>query len=583
MGAVIEVKFFNSFLLKKINGMPADVPSYDGSRGIPSSFGGYSQIDPQGSSPSNYNAAASWAIEEARIRGGFNNTNVDYGAKAYAVEPDPSGYIRGNSLIYSGIFNSRTGVNSTNEFPVGEDITKAVDPAKGTIQKLYAEDTNLIIFQENKVNRALIDKDAIYTAEGGGVPVSQLNLVIGQIVPYAGEYGISQNPESFAVYGYRKYFTDKRRNVVLRLSRDGITEISNYGMRDYFRDEFNSIDASVGPGRIIGGWDMHSKQYVVSTRQNVESSINAFKTLSFDESVLGWTSFYSYDPDKMFSLRNSYYTLKNNKLYQHYSLVDSNNTSVNRGRFYEKDNNSTITFVFNPNVSLVKNFKTVNYEGSSGWKINSFISDPTDNEFDPNNTGNLSYTSSNDTTMSIASYFEGEYIVIQSNATCKRNSQTNSIELQNVFGQIISGSPVVGPGIPDGTTVSSYDSLTQVVTVNQNVSAIKDTDLNFTFEVSRPNYYSVLGTNNPPYDRFYAGFDRKENKYFAKLVNSSTATPNEVRFGGEMTGIKGFFATVQISTDMTIDGSTNQAVSGTDVGGIKELFAVSSDYVESSY
>jgi hypothetical protein len=134
-------------------------------------------------------------------------------------------------LIYSGIFNSRTGINNTNEFPVGEEITKAVDPAKGTIQKLYAEDTNLIIFQENKVNRALIDKDAIYTAEGGGTPVSQLNLVIGQIVPYAGEYGISQNPESFAVYGYRKYFTDKRRNVVLRLSRDGITEISNYGMR----------------------------------------------------------------------------------------------------------------------------------------------------------------------------------------------------------------------------------------------------------------------------------------------------------------------------------------------------------------
>jgi len=183
----------------------------------------------------------------------------------------------------------------------------------------------------------------------------------------------------------------------------------------------------------------------------------------------------------------------------------------------------------------------------------------------------------------VASYFEGEYIVIQSSATCKRNSQTNTIELKNVFGQIVPGSPIIGPGIPDGTTVSSYDSLTQVVTANQNVSAIRDTDLNFTFEVSRPNYYSILGTSNPPYDRFHAGFDRKENKYFAKLVNSSTATPNEVRFGGEMTGIKGFFATVQISTDMIIDGSTNQAVSGTDIGGIKELFAVSSDYVESSY
>lgn len=48
--------------------------------------------------------------------------------------------------------------------------------------------------------------------------------------------------------------------------------------------------------------------------------------------------------------------------------------------------------------------------------------------------------------------------------------------------------------------------------------------------------------------------------------------PGEVRFGNQMSGIKGFFATVKISTDDT-----------TDVGGFKELFAVSSNYVESSY
>ena len=66
-------------------------------------------------------------------------------------------------MIYSGIFNSRTGINDTNVFSVGEDITRSVDPANGSIQRLYAEDTNLIIFQENKVSRAPIDKDIIYT------------------------------------------------------------------------------------------------------------------------------------------------------------------------------------------------------------------------------------------------------------------------------------------------------------------------------------------------------------------------------------------------------------------------------------
>ena len=66
--------------------------------------------------------------------------------------------------------------------------------------------------------------------------------------------------------------------------------------------------------------------------------------------------------------------------------------------------------------------------------------------------------------------------------------------------------------------------------------------------------------------------DRKENKYHANLINNTTARSGEIVFGDSMSGIKGFYATVKVSTDST-----------TNVGGLKELFAVSSNYVESSY
>jgi hypothetical protein len=183
MGAVVEVKYFNSFILKKaLNERQVDVdqvPTWLGSTGVPNGLnGGYPVV-----SLANMEAQDSWLVEEARIRGGYNNTNVDYGVRAYLVDEEPNSSIRFNSLIYSGIFNSRTGINDTNVFSVGEDITKSADPSNGSIQKLYAEDTNLVIFQENKVSRALIDKDAIYSAEGQGSAVSTLNLVIGQIVP----------------------------------------------------------------------------------------------------------------------------------------------------------------------------------------------------------------------------------------------------------------------------------------------------------------------------------------------------------------------------------------------------------------
>ena len=70
----------------------------------------------------------------------------------------------------------------------------------------------------------------------------------------------------------------------------------------------------------------------------------------------------------------------------------------------------------------------------------------------------------------------------------------------------------------------------------------------------------------------HAGFSRKENRYVANLVSSSPVRPGEIIFGNQMSGIKGYIANVKFSTD----GST-------DVGGIKELFAVSSRFVPSSY
>jgi len=482
MGAIIEVKFYNTFLLKKtVN--PSNQPIWDGSRGIPTSLEGYSR----GGVASTDN----WSIEESRIRGGYNNTNIDYGVKAYLVEDFPAASIRSNSLIYSGIFNSRTGINNTNVFSVGQEITKSADPANGSIQKLYAEDTNLIIFQESKVSRALIDKDAIYSAEGGG-SITNINTTIGTIMPYAGKFGISRDPGSFAVYGYRKYFSDKNNNAVLRLSMDGISEISNYGMRDYFRDNLNKIDDDNGDqGSILGGWDVHNKQYILSTKK-VNTSPAEFNTLCFDEDVLGWTSFFTYNPEQVFSLRNKLYTVGSNAngtvkgIWVHY------NEAVPRGSFYGTTTKSSITFVFNPKVSMSKVFQTINYEGSNGWQVDNFISDATGLDL-----YGATYESTNDKTLNVFSYVQGAY----------------------------------DSNVPPNTGSAA---------------------------VVQPIYR--------------AGFDRKENKYFANLVNNSTATQGEILWGPAISGVKGYFTTVTISTDAV-----------TDVGGLKDLFAVSSNYSESSY
>ena len=566
MGAVIEVKYFNTFILNKTNN-GSEMPIWNGSRGIPKDLGGYDVV-------SGTVDANNWVIEESRIRGGYNNTSVDFGAKAYIVEEDTDASFLGNSLIYSGPFNSRTGINKTNVFSVGEDITKSADPANGSIQKLFAADSNLNVFQELKVSRALIDKDAIYSAEGGG-SVTSSNLVIGVLQPYAGEYGISKNPESFAQYGYNQYFADKNNNVILELNRSGITEVSAFGMKNFFRTSLESIDNSISEGYVTAGFDIHNKQYVASLRGNPVFNFNEnnYFTLSYDSKYNGWVSFYSYQPEQMFSLKDNFYSVKGGKLFEHYSEL------VSRGSFYGTSYPSTINFIVNDNPVKSKSFLTIAYEGSNGWRVEKagVTSDPTGSNF---STSSQTWIETFDSSAIVPSYYEGEYTVVQSNAIANAASVNTTVVIQNLTGtygsnnQVIIpvNSTVTGEGVLIGTRVVSYNSTTGALVVNQNLNIIKHAQLSFSRFVNRGSYNTVFGTPNPSFiNKYYEGFNRKENKYVASLINNSRVSAGEVNFAEQIAGIKGFYATVSMSTDTT-----------TDPGGEKQLFQVSTTYTQNN-
>jgi hypothetical protein len=568
MSALIEVKYFNSFILKKVlddvdfiamwPGLPWD--PYDGGSITPNPIlwpANNKETSTTSLQTASTGTGYMWYLEESRIRGGYNNTEAGYGVRAYITEDNDDEIVSSNSITYSGIYNALTDFNETNVFSIGENITKSVDPTYGSIQRIYTNDGNLMVFQEDKVSRALIDKSAIYSAQGDAT-VTSSDLVIGQVTPYAGEYGISKNPESFAKKGYRIYWADQSRGAVLRLSRDGITEISEYGMRDHFRDAFSPITSnyklsdllsftvsgtgatiqltgdvslielgmsiygnysgvtgayvtdisltgattanitfsqSIGSGsgtlnlyklvrdKVVGGFDNYADNFIISVQPSVtdlSAGDGAYDTVSFNDANNGWTSFWDYKPNLADTLNANYYTCKGGSIWRHYDA----SMAKNRGQFYGVQTDTSVTFVFNPQVSVSKNFNTVSYEGTNGWEVESFKSD------------------------------------------------TQGIDLNNY-----SGPPSLNDYQDITTNVYSYDE----------------------------GSYTEGGVT------YRAGFDRKEGKYVSNLVNNSTARIDEVIFGVDMSGIKGYYATVKIKTDAT-----------TDIGGLKQIFAVSTNNVFSS-
>ena len=55
-------------------------------------------------------------------------------------------------LIYSGLYNSNSCVNNLNEFNMGEQITKDLNPSYGSIQRLKTRDTDVVVFTEDKID-----------------------------------------------------------------------------------------------------------------------------------------------------------------------------------------------------------------------------------------------------------------------------------------------------------------------------------------------------------------------------------------------------------------------------------------------
>ena len=218
----------------------------------------------------------------------------------------------------------------------------------------------------------MANKDAVFNADGNPNLVATSN-VLGQTIPFSGEFGISKNPESFASESYRAYFTDKVRGTVMRLSKDGLTPISMYGMKDWFKDNLRLSS------KLIGSYDDRKDEYNITLNNSTDGDP---KTVSFKEDVKGWVSFKSFVPEFGVSMASNYYTMKAGRLYKHHD------ESVNRNTFYNDDLvSSSVNVIFSEGPGSIKSFHTLNYEGSQS-KITKFLEEVKIVDFQPDTTYN---------------------------------------------------------------------------------------------------------------------------------------------------------------------------------------------------
>lgn len=217
-------------------------------------------------------------IESCKIKDSFKEDAVNIGERTYTLALSEFKQKRRNaSITYSGVYNDETKLNRLNEFNLGILNFKDLNEDFGNIELLKARQNDLLVLQEDKVSYVLVNKNLLTTAAGQS-DVTSTPTVLGKQITRLEEYGISHNPESYAEFGYDKYFTDAKRGAVIKLSgssysNESLEVISQAGMRSYFRDlfieDFNT--------QKIGGYDPYMNEYVLSSNN---------KTLPVDAQVV---------------------------------------------------------------------------------------------------------------------------------------------------------------------------------------------------------------------------------------------------------------------------------------------------------
>ena len=206
-------------------------------------------------------------VESYKIRDSVKGKPILLGNRVSTVSAQDYKEIRRFAdLTYSGVYNDETNVNKLNEFNLGLLNFKPLDDRYGPVEKLFGRRTDILTLQEDKISYVLAGKNLLTDSTGESV-VASVPEVLGTQVARVEDYGISNNPESFAEWGPHKFFTDAKRGAVIHLFGDGQKEqlevISENGMRSWFRDEFIANFNT----QKLGGYDPYMDEYVLASNE----------------------------------------------------------------------------------------------------------------------------------------------------------------------------------------------------------------------------------------------------------------------------------------------------------------------------
>jgi hypothetical protein len=203
------------------------------------------------------------SVETSSVSDFYNSNNTSIG-RPFAENPDAKRAFRTGSVTYSDPFLVDSYILGLSSFNLSKANFTDLNYIHGPIRALVNRDDSIVFLQEKKVGIFPVSRNIIESASGGSILTTTTD-VVGVPQYYQGDYGVGNNPESVATERGRIYFSDIRAGKVIRLSQDGLQEISASKMDSFFKGKFRDVVKFSTTKRVIGGVDNEAGEFIVSS------------------------------------------------------------------------------------------------------------------------------------------------------------------------------------------------------------------------------------------------------------------------------------------------------------------------------
>lgn len=191
----------------------------------------------------------------------FYKSNYWSQGRPNAFDPDAKTITQKASIWYGGAYYTDTRLNNMSSFDLSLAPYKDLDQSFGSIQRIETQGDSILVFYEDKTGRIPVGKSYLSTADDGTLTALS-NNIYGEVVYYTGDYGVCTMPEAVDDYHGSWYFVDIKRGKVLRLSNDGLTPISDYGVDSWVNNRSREYLRILNYVRVFGGVDAENEQYI---------------------------------------------------------------------------------------------------------------------------------------------------------------------------------------------------------------------------------------------------------------------------------------------------------------------------------